>query len=177
MEIKIRQEQEKDYKAVYELIELAFRDVEESDQSEHLLVERLRKSEAFIPELSLVAEKGDEIVGYILMTKVEIVSDVKTVTSLALAPVAVLPEYQGLGIGATLICEAHKRAAELGYGSAVLLGHKDYYPKFGYKKAIDFGIEFPFDVPYEYCMAVELLPDGLENIQGMVKYSKAFVNE
>lgn len=131
MEIKIRQEQENDYKVVCELIELAFRNMEESDHREHLLVECLRKSEAFIPELSLVAEKNGEIIGHILMTKVEIVSDVKTTTSLALAPVAVLPKYQRQGVGGTLICEIHKRAAELGYGSAVLLGHKDYYPNSG----------------------------------------------
>ncbi|GCB34274.1 N-acetyltransferase [Bacteroides faecalis] len=177
MEIKIRQEQENDYKAVYELIELAFRNMEESDHSEHFLVERLRKSEAFIPELSLVAEKDGEIIGHILMTKVEIVSAVKATTTLALAPVAVLPKYQGQGVGGTLICEVHKRATELGYGSAVLLGHKDYYPKFGYKKAIDFGIEFPFEVPYEYCMVIELLPNALKNVQGVVKYSKPFINE
>jgi len=176
MEIKIRQEQENDYKVVYELIELAFRNMEESDHREHFLVERLRKSEAFIPELSLVAEKEGEIIGYILMTKVEIVSDVKVMSSLALAPVAVLPKYQGQGVGGTLICEVHKRAVELGYGSAVLLGHKDYYPKFGYKKAIDLGIEFPFEVSYEYCMAVELLPNALKNVRGMVKYSKPFIN-
>ena len=175
MEFKIRQEQEKDYKAVSELIELAFRNMEESDHREHYLVDRLRESDAFVPELSLVAEADGEIIGHILMTKVEIVSDDKTVTSLGLAPVSVLPKYQGKGIGGALIRAAHERAAELGYGSAVLLGHKDYYPRFGYKKAIDFGIGFPFDVPAEYCMATELLPGGLKEVHGMVKYSKPFM--
>lgn len=175
MEFKIRQEENSDYQAVYKLIELAFRDMNESDHREHFLVERLRQSEAFIPELSLVGESDGKIIGHILMTKVEIVSDDKVVTSLALAPVSVLPEYQGQGIGGALIREAHRRAAELGYGSVVLLGHKDYYPKFGYRKAIDFGIEFPFEVPYEFCMAIELLPDGLKGVCGMVKFSKPFM--
>lgn len=175
MEFKIRQEQESDNKAVYRLVELAFRNMEESDHREHFLVERLRKSDAFVPELSLVAESNGEIIGHILMTKVEIVSDDKAVTSLGLAPVSVLPDYQGAGIGGALIREVHKRAAGLGYGSSVLLGHKDYYPKFGYKRAIDFGIEFPFDVPHEFCMAIELLPDGLKDVHGMVKFSKSFM--
>ena len=175
MEITIRQEQKSDYQSVYELVELAFRDMVESDHSEHHLVERLRKSNAFIPELSLVAEVGSEIVGHILMTKVEIVSENKVTSALGLAPVSVLPPYQGKGIGGALIREAHKRAAELGYGSAVLLGHADYYPRFGYKKAIDFGIEFPFDVPHEYCMIIELLPDGLKDVHGVVRYSKPFM--
>ena len=63
MEIRIRQEQKSDYRAVYALIELAFRNMEESDHSEHHLVERLRKSDAFIPSLSLVAEV-DGVVKY-----------------------------------------------------------------------------------------------------------------
>ena len=165
-EIKIRPEQENDFQAVREVVELAFRDVEDSDQSEPYLVERLRKTDAYIPELSLVAE---------LMSKVEIVSEDQSVISLGLAPVSVVPKYQRIGVGSALIREAHKRAGELGYKSAVLLGHKDYYPRFGYKRAIDFGIEFPFDVPSEYCMVVELAPEGLKNVHGMIKYAKPFM--
>lgn len=175
MEFKIRQEQESDQQAVYQLVELAFRSMEESDHREHLLVKRLRESKTFIPELSLVAEANGEIIGHILLTEIEIVSVDKVIISLALAPVAVLPNYQREGIGGALIREAHKRAAELGYGSVMLLGHKDYYPKFGYKKAIDFGIEFPFDIPHEYCMAIELLTDALRDVHGVVKYSKPFM--
>ena len=70
--------------------------------------------------------------------------------------------------------EAHKRAASLGYGTAVLLGHKDYYPRFGYREAIKYGIEFPFDVPSEYCMVIELIPDTLHNVNGIVRYPSVF---
>ena len=174
-EIKIRQEQENDFQAVREVVELAFRDVEDSDQSEPYLVERLRKTDAYIPELSLVAELNGEIIGHLMMSKVEIVSEDQSVISLGLAPVSVVPKYQRIGVGSALIREAHKRAGELGYKSAVLLGHKDYYPRFGYKRAIDFGIEFPFDVPSEYCMVVELAPEGLKNVDGMIKYAKPFM--
>ena len=85
-----------------------------------------------------------------------------------------LPEFQKQGIGGELLREAHKRASQLGYSSAVLLGHKDYYPRFGYKKASDFNIEFPFDVPEEYCMAIELFPGALDGVQGIVHYSDPF---
>lgn len=132
-EIKIRPEQENDFQAVREVVELAFRDVEDSDQSEPYLVERLRKTDAYIPELSLVAELNGEIIGHLMMSKVEIVSEDQSVISLGLAPVSVVPKYQRIGVGSALIREAHKRAGELGYKSAVLLGHKDYYPRFGYK--------------------------------------------
>lgn len=122
-EIKIRPEQENDFQAVREVVELAFRNVEDSDQSEPYLVERLRKTDAYIPELSLVAELNGEIIGHLMMSKVEIVSEDQSVISLGLAPVSVVPKYQRIGVGSALIREAHKRAGELGYKSAVLLGH------------------------------------------------------
>ncbi len=170
----IRQEQEKDYSAVFTLIESSFKHLQESDHKEQFLVERLRKSDAFIPELSLVAENEEKIIGYILLSKVEIISNDKKIITLALAPIAVLPEYQRKGIGKALIAEAHKRAILSGYTSIVLLGHKDYYPQFGYRKASEFGIIFPFNVPDEYCMAIELLPDSLKDTHGIVHYSSVF---
>ena len=149
--------------------------MQESDHKEHLLVKRLRRSDAFIPELSLVAEtQNGTIVGYILLTKVEIASAEKKVLSLGLAPVAVLPEYQNRGIGSALIKEAHNRAVSAGYHSVVLLGHKDYYPRFGYKKAIDYDIRFPFDVPPEFCMVKELAPNSLNGVHGVVQYASEF---
>lgn len=175
MIVKIRQERNGDLPTILDLIESAFRNVPESDHKERLLVERLHGSETFIPQLSLVAETdGGRIVGYILLTEVEIVSKNKVVTSLGVAPLAVLPEFQNRGIGGMLLKTAHEMAASLGYGTTVLLGHKDYYPRFGYCKAIDFGIEFPFDAPYEFCMVAELLPDAFESVCGTVRYPAAF---
>lgn len=98
MDITIRQEEQRDYPAVYNLIKAAFANMQESDHKEHLLVERLRRSGAFVPELSLIAETRDgKVIGYILLTEVEIASPEKKVLSLGLAPVAVLPEYQNRG--------------------------------------------------------------------------------
>lgn len=173
MNIRIKQEESTELSEICKLIEAAFANMQESDHQEHLLVARLHKSDTYIPELSLVAktDKG-EIVGYILLTKVEIVSGSEVHTSLAVAPLAVLPEYQNKGIGGMLLMEAHKRAAALGYGTAV--GHKDYYPCFGYCEAIKYGIEFPFDVPSAYCQVIELIPDALKNVNGIVRYPSAF---
>lgn len=175
MAIHIRQEQRSDSPIIYTLIKRAFEDVQESDHQEQFLVERLHKSKTFIPQLSLVAETTDmEIVGYILLTEVEIVSGNETTTSLGVAPLAVLPEFQKQGIGGLLLREAHKRAVALGYGTALLVGHKDYYPRFGYRKAIDFGIEFPFDIPHDFCMAIELQTNALNGVCGTVHYPDAF---
>lgn len=175
MELKIRQETKTDFKAVFDLIENAFEKEVYSDHQEQFLVERLRESEAFVPELALVAEYDDQIVGYILLTKIKIKNEEgKETESLALAPVAVLQNFQGKGIGGELIRTAHIKAREMGFESIVLLGHEKYYPRFGYKMSGLFGIQLPFEVPAENCMVIELVEDALKGVNGVVEYPKAF---
>lgn len=172
--MNIRQENGKDHAQVFELIRRAFEQEVHSDHSEHYLVERLRKSDAFVPELSLVAEIGDRIVGYILLTKIRIINGPSELISLALAPVAVHPDYQGTGIGSGLIRYAHAQARAMGFGSIVLLGHERYYPRFGYEIAKKYGIVLPFDVPDENCMVIELTENALKDHSGLVVYPKEF---
>ncbi|WP_116106099.1 GNAT family N-acetyltransferase [Lewinella sp. IMCC34191] len=172
--LHIRQERSADRSPVLALVERAFRNEAFSDQREHLLVERLRDTAAFVPELSLVAEKEERIVGYILLTKIDIQGRDRNHPSLALAPVAVHPDFRGRGVGTALIREAHRRAYAIGFGSVVLLGHAAYYPRFGYRPAHHFGIELPFDVPAENAMVVELRPGSLKGVSGRVRYAPAF---
>lgn len=73
-----------------------------------------------------------------------------------------------------LIHEGHRIARALGYQSVILIGHEKYYPRFGYEKTSNFGVSFPFEIPEENGMAVELVKDGLKNKKGMVKYPKEF---
>lgn len=131
-----------------------------------------------MPELSLVSEVEEDgqprIVGHIFLTKIRIKNEKKSFESLALAPVSVLPKFHGKGIGGKLITHAHDIAKDLGFESVVLLGHQDYYPRFGYRPTVDFGIELPFDVPAENCMAVELVEHGLSGVSGMVEYPPEF---
>lgn len=172
--MNIRKEENKDYKSVFNLIENAFKDEIYTDHKEQFLVERLRKSESFVPELSLLAEIDGEIVGYVLLTKIKIVNNDLQKTALALAPIAVLKKYQGKGIGGKLILEAHQRAKELGFDSVILLGHEKYYPKFGYKMTKNYGIKLPFEVPDENCMLIELTENALKDVSGTVAYPKEF---
>ncbi|WP_291090998.1 GNAT family N-acetyltransferase [Empedobacter sp. UBA7494] len=172
--MNIRKEEKSDYEQVFKLIEKAFENEEYSDRREQFLVERLRNSDSFVPDLSIVFEMNGLIIGYVLLTKIKINHSNSSYDSLALAPVAVLPNYQGNGIGGHLIEFAYKKAKELGFESIILLGHPTYYPKFGYRKASDFDIQLPFDVPDENCMAIELVEDALKNINGMVEYPKEF---
>ncbi len=173
--MNIRKEESKDYKEVFNLIKSAFENEEYSDHTEQFLVERLRNSDAFVPELSMVAEMNGEIAGYILLTKIKIINDhTEGTISLALAPVAVLPTYQRKGIGGALINAAHQKAKELGFGSVIVLGHTKYYPRFGYEMTNKYGIKLPFEVPDENCMLIELTENALKDVKGIVKYSKEF---
>ena len=167
--LEIRKENKEDYKEVYELVKTAFETAEHSDENEHDLVVELRKSNNFIPELSLVAIKDNKIVGYILFTKINI----GRYEEIALAPIAVLPEYQKKGIGIKLVEHGHEIAKKLGYHYSIVLGSEKYYPRFGYIPAIQYGIKAPFDIPDQNFMAKKL-KDTDEEIKGIVKYAKEF---
>ncbi len=174
MEVILRPERKSDYQSVFKLIEEAFKTEQFSDGKEQFLVEKLRKSNAFIPELSIVADHNGEIAGHILVTRIKIKNEEETFESLALAPVSVKPKFQNKGIGGQLIEESHRVAKTLGFQSIVLLGHENYYPKFGYELCNKYGIKIPFEAPDENCMAIELLENGLNGISGIVQYDKAF---
>jgi predicted N-acetyltransferase YhbS len=170
----IRKEQPEDFKAVASIIKAAFAKDPHSDQREHIIVEKLRQSENFISELSLVAEKDSEVVGHILLTPISIVNENEEIPSLALAPVSVKVELQGEGIGGLLIEKAHEKARALSFKHIVLLGHEDYYPRFGYELTSKYNIQLPFPAPEVNCMVKALEANALDNVHGMVVYPKAF---
>lgn len=164
-----------DLTRIKDVVRLAFENEAMSDHTEHLLVERLMQSADFIPELSLACRVDGHIVAYVLLSKIQIVGEMGNITSLALAPVAVLPEFCQQGMGGALIEAAHENVRKLGFGSVVVLGHADYYPRFGYQPLADFGIAMPFDAPTKNCM-VKILSDGvLHGASGVVQYSAAFM--
>ena len=167
--INIRRECEADRETVYELVKAAFASAEHSDGNEHDLVNALREGESFIPELSLVAEQDGQIVGYILFTKLKLGS----AKLLALAPLAVLAEYQRTGVGTALIARAHEIARELGYEYSVVLGSEKYYPRSGYVPASSYGIAAPFEVNDENFMAIKLDPEA-PPVSGTVEYAPEF---
>lgn len=165
----IRKEEAADYETVYSVVRAAFCSAEHSDGNEHNLVNALRKSDAFIPDLSLVAETDGTLAGHILFTMAMVGED----AVLALAPLSVLPEYQRKGVGTSLIKEGHRIAAELGYAYSVVLGSEKYYPRTGYLPAERFGIRPPFDVPSENFMVFKIKQDA-PPVHGTIRYAKEF---
>lgn len=170
----IRQEEARDHSTVFQIIETAFKTMIYSSHTEQFIVEKLRQSDAFIPELSLVATLDGQLIEHIILSKIQIKNDTHSFSSLALGPVSVLPDFQKQGFGGQLIKEAHSIARKLGHTSVILVGHADYYPRFGYRKTSEFGIQLPFESPEENCMAIELVENGLQGVRGMVEYPKAF---
>ena len=167
--LEIRQENKKDYDEVYSVIKTAFLTADHSDGNEQELVVNLRKSNNFIPELSLVAILDNKIVGYILFTKIRI----GEYEEIALAPLGILPKYQRQGIGRKLIEKGHKIAKKLGYHYSIVLGSQNYYSKVGYVPASQYGIKAPFEVPNENFMAIKLNNTDAK-ITGIVEYAKEF---
>lgn len=165
----VRVETVEDRDAVDRVHRLAF-----GREDEARLVRELRASEAFLPELSLVSERDHEVIGHLLLTKLRIRGDGASTEGLALAPMAVLPEHQGRGVGSELVRHGLDEARRQGHALVVVLGHPEYYPRFGFTPAQDRGVEPPFVCPREAFLALELVPGALEGVRGVVDYAEPF---
>jgi predicted N-acetyltransferase YhbS/putative NADPH-quinone reductase len=171
IEIRIRSETNEDYARIADINDLAF-----GQKHEGVLVASLRKTRDFIPELSLVAEIRNDVVGHILFYPVMIRSGNREYKSLALAPMAVLPAYQRRGIGGRMVIEGLAMAKMLGHRSVIVLGHSGYYPRFGFQPAHRYHIRAPFDVPDDAYFAMELVEGELRDKAGVVIYPQEFTD-
>jgi putative acetyltransferase len=167
--IKIQPEKGEYDTAIHEINVLGF-----GLENEARLVENLRKSPDFIPELSLVAVKDKRVVGHILFSRITIQTKIGSFPALARAPMAVHPKFQKQGIGSKLIRQGLERCRNLGYKVVIVVGHPNYYPRFGFTSARAKGLETPFLVPDEAFMVIEVAPGALNGISGMVIYPPAF---
>jgi len=159
----IRAEIAVDEASIRKVNEAAFGGRDEAD-----LMERLRAEGAVL--LSLVAVEDGEIRGHILFSRMWIDTEAGALEAAALAPMAVLPEYQRSGIGGKLIREGLRLLQD--ERIVIVVGHANYYPRFGFSTALASGLESPF--PREVFMALELQPGALEGVRGKVRYAEAF---
>ena len=165
----IRSESKSDYFEIKRINDLAFK-----QQAEGELIENLRKRAEFIPELSLVAILKDSLVGHILFFPITIFAGEVSHPTLSLAPMAVIPELQHKGIGGELIIRGLQKCKDMGFSSVMVLGHPNYYPRFGFKKASYWNIKEPFGAPDEAMMAIELREGSLGFGGGMLKFPKEY---
>jgi putative acetyltransferase len=150
--VDVRPEIRADERAISEIHRLAF-----GGDGEAKLVEALRETESYIPALSLVALQGGRVMGHVLFTNVELVPDDDANGGprpiLSLAPLAVHPEVQKQGIGRTLVESGLRRASTRIEPLVVVLGHPEYYPKFGFVPAAQYEIRNPFPTDDSHYMA------------------------
>lgn len=165
--IQIRPEQIEEIAAIRRVNERAFNGPAEAD-----LVERLREHDKVT--LSLVAVRDDEIVGHILFSPVVIESPRQSIAAVGLAPMAVLPELQNQGIGSLLVRTGLDQCRRAGHLVAVVLGHPQYYPRFGFVPASRYAIRSEYEVADEHFMVIELRPGALAGQSGTVKYQAEF---
>lgn len=141
---------------------------------EAALVDALRDAGAL--SLSAVAEVHAEIVGHIAFSPVSIDGATSNCSALALAPMAVLPDWQRKGVGSALLRWSLDECRHGGHQLVIVLGHPDYYPRFGFVPAIPLGILCPFEVPSEVFMLLELQPGTVHGCAGTVRYRPEFAD-
>ena len=172
----VRSERVADGPAISSLIVKAYASVGYSDHREHLMVERLRDSPSYVPELALVAEVDGDLVGHLLLTRISVEGATASAQGLSLAPLSVAPEHQGQGVGSMLIAEAHARAERSGFGFILLVGLPDYYPRFGYEPLHNHPITLPFAASEANCMIRKLRPSGLTDVEGVVHFEPVWLD-
>jgi len=164
--LRIRAETPADITAVRAVNEAAFDTSFEAD-----LVDALRQQAE--PIVSWVAEQDGSVVGHILFSPV-LLSGHPDLKIMGLAPVAVTPSRQRQGIGSELVRCGLEQCERLEYGAVVLVGHPEYYPRFGFRPGKEFGIACEFEVPDQAFMLLELRPGFLDGATGVIHYHESF---
>jgi putative acetyltransferase len=127
------------------------------------------------PIVSLVADDGGAIVGHIMFSPVTQLAHPE-LKIMGLAPMAVMPARQRQGIGSALVHQGLERCRQLGFGAVIVLGHAEYYPRFGFTPASRFGLGSEYDVPDEVFLVLELDQGILQGKPGMIRYHPAFAS-
>ena len=164
--IEIRNELPDDNAAVRAVLVQAF-----GGDAEAHLVELLRNHKQ--APIALVATADGRVVGQIMFSPVTVADAFEGFLGIALAPVAILPEFQNQGIGSKLIRDGLEACRRAGYDAVVVLGHTTYYPRFGFSRAMDYGLNNEYNAQDAF-MVMELRPGTLERIGGLVKYVPEF---
>lgn len=165
--LNITSETDKDIGKIRSCITAAFGEIKVAE-----LVDKIRDSLNFIPELSLVAKENEQVLGHILFSRILIEAPKQIFPALALAPLAVIPSHQRRGIGSKLVEIGLSKCRELDHFIIVVVGDPRYYQRFGFQTASKFGLQSSLLFPDEVFMVS--LKSNLINISGIVRYPTYF---
>jgi putative acetyltransferase len=165
--VTILHERPEDVNAIRFVLEEAFGHSNEADR-----VDALRRRGALT--LSLVALRENEVVGHIVFSPVTIESARSSFDAIGLGPMAVLPPYQRKTIGSQLVRIGLEQCRQAGHEIVVVVGHPDFYGRFGFVPTKHRGLHCEFDVPDDVFMVMELRQDALAGRGGLVKYQPEF---
>ena len=163
----IRPERSGDFDPVQALLLAAF-----GREAEARLVDRLRASGKIAS--ALVAEEKERILGHIVLSKIVVNAEGGEMSALALAPLAVVPAFQRLGIGSALVSAGLERCRSERHSRVLVLGDPVYYARFGFVPAARFGLKSPFPAADNAFMAIELEPGAFAGVSGTVRYGHEF---
>lgn len=172
----IRPETKQDRNTTETLTRDAFWDVYHPGCSEHLILHRLRSASGMIPELNLVAEREGRIIGHGMATRAKIVSPGRRDEDriLCLGPLSVAPDCRKQGVGGVLIRAIVSRAKALGFLAVVLVGHPEYYGRFGFQCTRPWQIGLPGIGMIDELMLLELQPGSMSSVEGEFHTDPAF---
>jgi len=175
MEVIIKKATEEDYFKTEYITRESFWNVYKMGCDEHLILKNLRNSKCYVNNLDLVAVYKNEIIGHIISTKAKVIdSKNNEYEVLCVGPLSVLPEFQKQGIGSMLMKSSIAKAKELNYAGMILFGNPDYYHRFGFINAKEYEITTKDNQNFEPFMAIELISNGLSNVNGRFFEDNAF---
>lgn len=172
----IRKEEEAEHQKVEQMVLDAFWNKYRMGCDEHLLVHKLRKDKAYLPELSRVAAVGGEIVGAVCFAKALLKKGDREKEVLIFGPLCVAPKWQGCGVGRGLLKETLAAAKESGYEGVIIFGEPDYYPRQGFQSCDHFGITTSDGKNFDAFMGMELVEGGLADFGGSFFVPEVYEN-
>lgn len=164
---QIRDERPSDVQSVRAVLLSAF-----GREAEARLADRLRASGK--AEVRLVAEDAGHVLGYILFSPISIGRGPQQAAAYALAPLAVMPAFQRLGVGSALVSAGLQRLKDSRKSGVLVLGDPKYYSRFGFVAASRFGVRCPFSAPEQAFMAIEMEPGAFAECSGVARYGAEF---
>ena len=178
MAIIFRREEEKDYRAVEELVRESFWNVYRPGCMEHYVLKYLRHDPAFVPELDIVMEKDGELIGQNIFVQAHIAADDgRQIPIMTMGPICIKPEYKRQGYGKMLLDYSLEQAKAAGCGALCFEGNIGFYGKSGFKYASEYGIRY-HDLPEgedaSFFLCKELIPGYLDEVIGVYQTPQAY---